>query len=489
VRERPESKGSATVRVARVGGAGSHGRDARVSRRSFLVILGIAPIVAGWTATASGPIGTGGSAVPSTPVRAGSPEVPSGRVQAGPSGGGAMQIVAHQDDDLLFQSPDLLHDITAGRSVRTVFVTAGDAARDETYWSGRERGSLAAYAQMAGVADAWSMTDAAVPGTSIRMQTLVGAPQISVVFMRLPDGNRTGAGMIVHHHESLMRLWQGSIASVHAVDGSATYTGASLRTTLTELMAAFGPTTVRTQDWTIEFGTGDNADHTATALFVQQAHRDYESAHTVVAYEGYPAWTRLPDVTGTDLDAKQRAFQAYATDDSLMCLEPWCPGDLVSSLRLARQYVTASESIGNSARGPGVRVTASSQDTWTGQTAANAIDGFVRASGTPAKEWATDGGRAGSWIQLDFPAPTTINGVVLYDRPNLDDQITGGTLLFSDGSAVPTGALANNGSARTIHFPPRITTSLRLLITSVSASTRNIGLTQLETYGNMPPAG
>ena len=261
------------------------------------------------------------------------------------------------------------------------------------------------------------------------------------------------------------------------------------RSTLAALMTAFGPTTVRTQDWTIAFGTGDNADHTATGLFVQQAHRDYASAHTLVAYEGYPAWTRLPDVTGADLAAKQSAFQAYATDDSLMCLEPWCPGDLVSSLRLARQYVTASESIGNSARGPGVRVTASSQDTWTGQTAANAVDGFVRASGAPAKEWATDGGRAGSWIQLDFPAPTTINGVVLYDRPNLDDQITGGTLLFSDGSAVPTGALANNGSARTIRFPARITTSLRLLITSVSASTRNIGLTQLETYGNMPPAG
>jgi hypothetical protein len=135
-----------------------------------------------------------------------------------------------------------------------------------------------------------------------------------------------------------------------------------------------------------------------------------------------------------------------------------------------------------------VRVTASSQNAWTGQTAANAIDGFaVGNSGIRAKEWATNGGGAGSWIQLDFPA--TINGVVLYDRPNLDDQITGGTLLFSDGSVVPTGALANNGSAQTIRFPARITTSLRLLITSVSASTRNTGLAQFETYGNMPPAG
>ncbi len=205
---------------------------------------------------------------------------------------------------------------------------------------------------------------------------------------------------------------------------------------------------------------------------------------------GTPPGPAYQTLTGADLVAKQRAFQAYAADDSLMCLELWCPGDLVSSLRLARQYITASESIDNSARGPGARATASSQNTWTGQTAANTIGGFaVGNSGICAKEWATDGGGAGSWIQLDFPAPRTISGAVLYDRPNLDDQITGDTLLFSDGSAVPTGALANNGSVRTVRFPARITTSLRLLTTSVSASTRNIGLTQFETYDNMPPAG
>ena len=37
-----------------------------------------------------------------------------------------MQIVAHPDDDLLFQSPDLLHDVVGGKCVRTVFVTAGE---------------------------------------------------------------------------------------------------------------------------------------------------------------------------------------------------------------------------------------------------------------------------------------------------------------------------------------------------------------------------
>jgi LmbE family N-acetylglucosaminyl deacetylase len=401
--------------------------------------------------------------------------------------GGAMQIVAHEDDDLLFQSPDLVGDIVAGRCVRTVFVTAGDAAKGETYWKGRETGSLAAYAQMAGVPDAWTTTDAGVPGHPLRLLTLTGAPQVSLVFMRLPDGNRTGSGMLVHDHESLMRLWQGAISSIGAVDGSTTYTQASLTSTLTALLTAYQPTTVRTQDWTIAFRHGDNADHTATALFVRQADRRYGSAHTLLAYGGYPMWTRLPNVTGEQLKAKKSAFLTYATHDSQMCLAPWCPGDLVSSLRLSRQYIVASESTGNVAREPGVTVSASSQDTASGQVATKAVDGF--ALGDPlarAKEWATEGGTVGSWIQLDLPAPANVNGVVLFDRPNTLDQITGATLVFSDGSSVATGPLANNGSAKTIGFPARRTTSIRLVVTSVSPSTRNVGLAEIEVYGNMP---
>ena len=102
--------------------------------------------------------------------------------------GGAMQIVAHQDDDLYFQSPDLLHDIQAGRCVRTVYVTAGDAAKGDVYWKGREEGSRAAYAQMAGVANLWTTSDAGAPGQSIQMEILVGAPGISIVTMRLAVG-------------------------------------------------------------------------------------------------------------------------------------------------------------------------------------------------------------------------------------------------------------------------------------------------------------
>ena len=260
--------------------------------------------------------------------------------------GGAMQVVAHEDDDLLFLSPDLLHDVQDGRCVRTVVVTAGDAARGTAYWQAREAGSRAAYARMAGVPDEWTTTDAGVPGHAVPLLTLTADPRVSLVFLRLPDGNRRGTGMQVHDHESLMRLWQGLIPSITAVDGSSTYTAADLTTTLGALVDAFAPTTVRTQDWTIPFQTGDNAAHTATALFVRQADRAVTAAHVLLAYGGYPMWTRPPDVRGADLQDKTAAFVAYARHDSIMCLEPWCGASVVAALRLSRQYVVASQATG-----------------------------------------------------------------------------------------------------------------------------------------------
>src|ERR1019366_7221456 len=58
--------------------------------------------------------------------------------------------VAHADDSLLFQSPSLLQNIQSNSYVRTVHLTAGDDGLGESYWSEREAGMEAAYAQMAG---------------------------------------------------------------------------------------------------------------------------------------------------------------------------------------------------------------------------------------------------------------------------------------------------------------------------------------------------
>ncbi len=397
--------------------------------------------------------------------------------------GGTLNVVAHTDDDLIFQSPDLLHDLQGGRCVRTVYITAGDAGAGQSYWSSREGGVRAAYAQMAGVSNSWTTSDAGVSGKSIRMQTLNAKPTVSVVFLRLPDGMPLGTGSSAYGYQSLKKLWQGTISSITAVDGSASYSSTSLRTTLTELMTDFLPTSVRAQDWNESLTGSEHTDHTVSALYARSAHQNYASAHTFTGYRGYSVASLAANVSGTDLSAKRSAFVTYADYDEDACLDG-CPGTQ-ESVWLARQYINGTESTGNVARGSGVTATASSAA--SNQGPAKAIDGY--ALGAPvdsSKEWSTSGGKAGSWIQLSFSSAKTINGVVLYDRPNTSDQITGGTLVFSDGSTVNVPSLVNNGAGVSIGFAPRSTTSIRLNVTSVSSSTANVGLAELEVYGNMP---
>jgi LmbE family N-acetylglucosaminyl deacetylase len=129
--------------------------------------------------------------------------------------------------------------------------------------------------------------------------------------------------------------------------------------------------------------------------------------------------------------------------------------------------------------------TASSEDPWTTQLAIKAIDGIVNGyPGDYTKEWATIGGVAGSWIQLAWSTNYQINEVVLYDRPNLSDQITSATLTFGDGSNVTVGMLDNAGAGMVINLPvPIVTNSILLTVTSVSGSTQNVGLAEFMVYG------
>jgi hypothetical protein len=128
-------------------------------------------------------------------------------------------------------------------------------------------------------------------------------------------------------------------------------------------------------------------------------------------------------------------------------------------------------------------VTASSEASWTGQLAVKAVDGV--ADGYPgdySHEWATAGGGVGSWLQLAWGGSQVLDHVILHDRPNLDDQVTGGTLTFSDGSSVSVGALPNDGSGLQVSFSPRATTSLRFTVTAARSSTINVGLSELEAW-------
>ena len=234
--------------------------------------------------------------------------------------GATMNIVAHEDDDLLFLSPDLLHDVQAGRCVRTVFVTAGAFSGDTDYGAQREAGSQAAYALMAGVANSWTTTDAGISGHPTPLLTLAAKPTVSVVYMHLPQSLFVDPGGPTD--PLLMNLWNGTIASLRTYDGSSTYTKAQLVSALTSLMTAFQPDTVRTQDYVGTFDDTDHPDHHATAYFARQAHLAYSTSHTFTGYEDYETENEPQNVFGSDLTTKTNVFNKYATYDPPATAQP-----------------------------------------------------------------------------------------------------------------------------------------------------------------------
>ncbi len=488
--------------------------------------------------------------------------------------GTTLNIVAHEDDDLLFLSPDLLHAIQSGRCVRTIFVTAGDNGESASYWQTRELGPQAAYAQMAGVANVWTQTDAGISGHPIAVFTLNGKPNISVAYMQLPDGNIDGSGFTSTGNASLQDLWTGTISTINTIDSSSSYTKATFTSTLTSLMTAYQPDQINTQDYVGSYGDGDHSDHHTVAYFTQAAQLQYTTPHTLTAYKDYATSSLSANVAGTDLVNKQAAFLTYALDDPNVCQNSVDCAAVNYGSWLQRQYtvtvpvngvsqqptanpgenqivqtntkvqldgsgsstpngnaltyqwtqvsgasVTFSSSTAvqptittpasattlilqlvvnngqyssnaalvtisvNSSPDLALSATATASSESSGQTANKAIDGVVDGyPGDATREWSTNGGGAGSWLKLTWSSPQTMNRIVLHDRPNLNDQVTGGNILFSDGSSVAVGTLTNDDTGVSITFPSKTITSLQFNITSVSPTTQNVGLAEIEAY-------
>ncbi|MGZ5790243.1 MAG: DUF7402 domain-containing protein [Burkholderiaceae bacterium] len=128
-------------------------------------------------------------------------------------------------------------------------------------------------------------------------------------------------------------------------------------------------------------------------------------------------------------------------------------------------------------------VTVSSENTTYGQLGTKAIDGGPDGyPGDVTREWATNGQGAGAWIQLNWSAKTAIKQIILYDRPNTNDQITGGTLSFSDGSKVTVGALPNDGSGLSVTFTSKSINWVKFTVDQVSSTTASVGLAEFEAY-------
>jgi LmbE family N-acetylglucosaminyl deacetylase len=259
-----------------------------------------------------------------------SARVPPSAPSTGPV---SMQVVAHQDDDLLFMNPDLGDDIRSGRSVVTVYLTSGESNAPDpaAYAAQRQLGVRAAYAAMAGVTDEWQGSAVRIDADHyVEQYSLAARPGVKLIFVNLPEDHGGS--------HALKRLWSDRSESVRAatlvprgslVPRSYRYTRYGLVDMLQTLMARFRPTVVRTQDanpdtsyphWQPFY---DHPDHLMTARFTGEAADLYrrsalQPVFVEVNYRDYNV-ERAP----VNLDAAQQQdklddFAKYRVHDPLV---------------------------------------------------------------------------------------------------------------------------------------------------------------------------
>src|SRR6476659_8023179 len=101
------------------------------------------------------------------------------------SANSSMNVVAHEDDDILFIDPATSMDVAAGRCLTTVYLTAGDDGQSASYWHGREDGAMAAYAKMAGTTDSWATTKLQTASGQAAVTRTLNGTDIRLIFLRL----------------------------------------------------------------------------------------------------------------------------------------------------------------------------------------------------------------------------------------------------------------------------------------------------------------
>tara|TARA_R110000744_G_scaffold66098_3_gene135150 strand:+ start:7403 stop:10120 length:2718 start_codon:yes stop_codon:yes gene_type:complete len=114
----------------------------------------------------------------------------------------------------------------------------------------------------------------------------------------------------------------------------------------------------------------------------------------------------------------------------------------------------------------------------------NVIDGVIHIK--DSGEWASDGiHRAWGffelpWIKLEWSKKRAIEKVVLYDRPSYDTHLASGNLIFSDGSKISVTEIPNDGSPKSISFPPKEIDWVRFDTTDGEGL--GMGLSEIEVF-------
>lgn len=239
---------------------------------------------------------------------------------AGGAGGSdkvSFYFAAHEDDWQLFMNPTAFEDVI-GRASKTIFVhlTAGDdglgvssGGRKHPYYLARENGALEAIRFMAD-ADKTPINDTDGPVIFNGHKVFrVSYPNATGYFLRLPDGDASGAGFPGTGFQSLKRLADGDIGTLSAIDGSTSYHGwidlvATLREIITYERGQTPLIQINVADLDANINPADHSDHLMTAKAALDAARNMDCVRRVY-YVDYATF-KMPE----NLDAQERDMQS-----------------------------------------------------------------------------------------------------------------------------------------------------------------------------------
>ncbi|KJS63333.1 PIG-L family deacetylase [Streptomyces rubellomurinus] len=239
-----------------------------------------------------------------------------------------MQVVAHEDDDILFMNPDLSNALANGTPSVTVFVTAGNItgdcagsscdgpAGDSVRTWNRQMGAINAYSRMTGVGDTDPSTDEVghwtaevcwVAGKQVERYVLKDRP-VHLIFLNLHDMGLAG---LLDGGTGTTIVPKGSLLS-----GPSTYTAADVVEVLRQLMVTYQPTVLRAQDELPDSRyAGDHSDHVTAAKFAGQAASQYGGALIQVNYRDYNITDSPANLDPATAGVKGLFVSEYASHD------------------------------------------------------------------------------------------------------------------------------------------------------------------------------
>ncbi|WP_052441521.1 PIG-L family deacetylase [Streptacidiphilus anmyonensis] len=386
-----------------------------------------------------------------------------------------VHVIAHADDGLFFQNPELKLAIASGAPAVTVCLTGGESdgineplvvrRKDKkkkflpnrpNFVRARMNGLRAAHAYMAtGRWDApWTIEAVElIPGFQVEKNTLRDFPNVKIYWMELQEAR----ALVAPRPVSLRGLWVGATQTLPTllptespVEAAYAYTRQDVVDSLVKLFSQYNPTVVRTldpspvhrPDQDRDFGNGktppvpslrlpeylDHQDHTYSTYFAQQALTEYwaqsqiqTQAQTqqslrrtsVEHYRGYMN-ANLPYNLGPVLLApKQAASNIYAWNDGRDCGDPAGCGDLKVSTYASGPWSRST------------RTTAPGATDWVAQLSDGRLAAFAVMNGT-VLVWTEQKAGQDFWV-----GPTPLAGSGLFGQVSAVRRPDGKLVLFA----------------------------------------------------------